>query len=79
MLPTYPRHAGRRAEEMGELEDAIGAVGLQSQMVQAARQITSLIAEADLGQHPGELPWTADRVLEALHSSGAFQVVETHS
>jgi 3-hydroxyisobutyrate dehydrogenase-like beta-hydroxyacid dehydrogenase len=82
MLPTYPRHAGRRAEEMGELEAAIAAVGLQSQMVRAARQVTHLMAEADLGQHPGELPWTADRVLEALRSSGAFRMqpaVETHS
>lgn len=82
MLPTYPRHAGRRAEELGELEDAMGAVGLQAEMVRAARQVTHLMAEANLRQHPGDLPWTADRVLEALHSSGAFQVqhaVETHS
>ncbi len=67
---------------MGELDDAIVAVGLRSEMVRAAREVTRLMAEADLGPHLGELPWTADRVLELLHSSGAFQVqqaVETHS
>jgi 3-hydroxyisobutyrate dehydrogenase-like beta-hydroxyacid dehydrogenase len=74
MLPTYPRHARRRAEEMAELEDAMLTFGLRPEMVHAARQVTKAMAEAGLEQPQGAPPWTAGRVLEALYASGALQI-----
>jgi 3-hydroxyisobutyrate dehydrogenase-like beta-hydroxyacid dehydrogenase len=69
MLPTYPRHAGRRAEEMGELEDAMRSLGLRADMVSAARRVTRAMAEAGLPLTQR----TADGVLEALHAAGALR------
>jgi 3-hydroxyisobutyrate dehydrogenase-like beta-hydroxyacid dehydrogenase len=74
MLPTYPRHALRRADEMGELEDAMLSLGLRPDMVHAARQVTTAMAEAGLEQPEGAPPWTTGRFLEALYASGALQI-----
>jgi 3-hydroxyisobutyrate dehydrogenase-like beta-hydroxyacid dehydrogenase len=71
MLPSYPRHARRRAEEMKELEDAMLALGLQPNMVHAAAQVTRAIADAHLKE--GTAKWTADGVLEALQHCGALR------
>ena len=38
LLPSYPTHAGRRAEELGELETAISAAGGQPLMASATRR-----------------------------------------
>ena len=72
MLPTYPQHAGRRAEELGELEHAMAAMGVCSEMVRAAKRNTEAIAAAKLGQVNGGSKWMPDAVLAALHASGAF-------
>jgi 3-hydroxyisobutyrate dehydrogenase-like beta-hydroxyacid dehydrogenase len=66
MLPTYPRHAGRRVEELREIEQTQRALGLEPLMVRAARQVTEAMAEADLDE-PAALPWTTERVVEELH------------
>jgi 3-hydroxyisobutyrate dehydrogenase-like beta-hydroxyacid dehydrogenase len=73
MLPTYPQHARRRAQEMAELEEAMLGLGLQPDMVRAAWQVTAAMARTDWQQPAGAPPWTADRVLEALHAGGALQ------
>jgi 3-hydroxyisobutyrate dehydrogenase-like beta-hydroxyacid dehydrogenase len=74
MLPTYPRHGGRRAEEMGELVDTMHTLGLQANMVNAARQVTQAMADAGLEQPQGRPPWTAGRVLEALYANEALHL-----
>jgi len=74
MLPTYPRHARRRAEEMEELEDAMRLLGLKPSMARAAGQVIRAMAEAHLEQSLEASPWTAERVLEALHASGALRM-----
>jgi 3-hydroxyisobutyrate dehydrogenase-like beta-hydroxyacid dehydrogenase len=73
MLPTYPRHAGRRAEEMAELESFMLGLGLRPDMVRAAGQVTRAVAEAGLGDGA----WTAEGVLEALHARGALRAPGT--
>ena len=44
MLPTYPRHAGRRATEMSELESTAAAAGLEPVMIAAVRQAHEALA-----------------------------------
>ncbi len=72
MVPTYPQHAGRRAEEMAELAEAIAALGLRADMVAATAAVTRAIADAGL-ERQQTVPWTTDSVLEALHNSGALR------
>jgi 3-hydroxyisobutyrate dehydrogenase-like beta-hydroxyacid dehydrogenase len=46
LLPTYPVHAGRRAEEMAELELTVSAAGLEPTMATAARSVFERAARA---------------------------------
>lgn len=48
MLPTYPRHAGRRAQEMGELGGMLRELGLRPGMTAEARGVIAAVADADL-------------------------------
>jgi 3-hydroxyisobutyrate dehydrogenase-like beta-hydroxyacid dehydrogenase len=64
LLPTYPRHAARREEEMAELERAMKALGLRPALVRGARVVIGAIADAALEAGPGE--WTAAGVIEEL-------------
>jgi 3-hydroxyisobutyrate dehydrogenase-like beta-hydroxyacid dehydrogenase len=50
MLPTYPQHAARRAEELGEVEQTLTALGLQPCLVPAARELTARLASLELAQ-----------------------------
>ncbi len=68
MLPTYPRHAGRRAQEMGELEDAMLALDLQPNMVRAAKDVTRAVAQAGLAGAA-----TAEQVVAEIHASKALR------
>jgi 3-hydroxyisobutyrate dehydrogenase-like beta-hydroxyacid dehydrogenase len=49
MLPTYPRHAGRRATEMSELESTAAAAGGEPVVIAAVRQVHDTLA----GRWPG--------------------------
>jgi len=53
MLPTYPRHAARRSEELKEVEQTMIALGLQPCMVHGARRITTELSRADLKPNCG--------------------------
>jgi 3-hydroxyisobutyrate dehydrogenase-like beta-hydroxyacid dehydrogenase len=72
MLPSYPRHARRRAEEMKELNEAIQRLGLRPDMVRAAEQVTRATAEVDWEKRKVARDWTTESVLEVLHDSGLF-------
>jgi hypothetical protein len=50
MLPTYPRHAARRCEEMQEVEKTMLRNGLTPQITHAVRELTCDLAS---------VPWTA--------------------
>jgi hypothetical protein len=44
MLPTYPRHAGRRATEMSELESTAAAAGLDPVVIAAVKEMHEVFA-----------------------------------
>ena len=51
MLPTYPRHAVRRADEMSELEQTLRDLGLEPEVVAGVRRWTARLAETHLHQY----------------------------
>jgi 3-hydroxyisobutyrate dehydrogenase-like beta-hydroxyacid dehydrogenase len=46
MLPTYARHAGRRATEMNELEDTARAAGIEPCVIEAVRRLHEALTES---------------------------------
>lgn len=51
ILPTYPRHAARRAEEISELETTIRGLGLEPQLVPGMLRLTTHLARSDLHRY----------------------------
>lgn len=47
-LPTYPRHAARRVEEVSNLETTIRSLGLEPHMASATRRVIERLANSDL-------------------------------
>ena len=72
LAPTYPQHAARRAEEMGELEQAAASLGLAPHMAAAARRVIGAVAASGWAGPPSA-GWTTAGVLEELHRRGAFR------
>lgn len=73
-LPTYPRHAGRRVEELYEMETTLHELGLKPQMAPAMRRLIERLAESDLHQYAAGIDdglFDLDDVIEliALHST----------
>jgi 3-hydroxyisobutyrate dehydrogenase-like beta-hydroxyacid dehydrogenase len=77
MLPSYPRHGRRRAEEMRELVHTMREMGVQPSISQGAEQVIQALADAQLKLGPGVSAWTADRVVEAVHACGALRPPKT--
>lgn len=50
-LPTYPRHAARRKDELHELETTMRSLGVKPQLVAAARRSIDRLAESDLREY----------------------------
>jgi 3-hydroxyisobutyrate dehydrogenase-like beta-hydroxyacid dehydrogenase len=50
LLPTYPRHAGRRAEEAAEVEQFLQSVGLRPCLTRGTREVTEELARAALDE-----------------------------
>lgn len=63
ILPTYPQHATRRAEEMREVERMQEHFDLQPHMAMAAREVIAVMGEAGL---PGGAGWTTPAVIQEL-------------
>lgn len=63
MLPTYEDHAGRRADEMAELEDTLRGLGSPSAMVAGARALHQRLSEID----PPDLnEWTPEAAFTSI-------------
>jgi 3-hydroxyisobutyrate dehydrogenase-like beta-hydroxyacid dehydrogenase len=65
MLPTYPRHAGRRATEMHELEETALSVGQEPCMFAAIHRLLAELAEVPFDGATDE-NWTVASVLDHL-------------
>jgi len=50
VLPTYPQHAGRRAEEMQEVEQAMSDLGLHAGVVGEAKRLFAALADSTLAE-----------------------------
>jgi 3-hydroxyisobutyrate dehydrogenase-like beta-hydroxyacid dehydrogenase len=70
MLPTYARHAGRRAAEMGELEQTALAAGLEPCVLAAVARLHEMLARLDFGPpvEPGDSAVTS--MIERLAAEG---------
>jgi 3-hydroxyisobutyrate dehydrogenase-like beta-hydroxyacid dehydrogenase len=67
MLPTYARHAGRRATEMAELEQTVRASGVEPCVVAAVRALHDALAALPPGVLAnGNGQGTDDRFIETL-------------
>jgi 3-hydroxyisobutyrate dehydrogenase-like beta-hydroxyacid dehydrogenase len=66
ILPTYPQHAARRADEMGELEQMMSALGLTPRMVGGAHRVIDALAQHDWKANPRKR--TVAEIIEEVHS-----------
>jgi hypothetical protein len=64
-LPTYPRHAARRGQEMAEVEKTLAGLGLCSTVVPGVRELTAALAERWPAED-GERAWGVTEVIEEL-------------
>jgi 3-hydroxyisobutyrate dehydrogenase-like beta-hydroxyacid dehydrogenase len=77
MLPSYPRHGRRRAEEMHELVQTMRQTGVEPNMARGAEQVLQSVANAHLKLGAGVNAWTAEQVVEAVHACGALGTSKT--
>lgn len=63
MLPTYAKHAGRRAEEMGELDATARSSGLESSVIEAVGQLHEMLAEMQFERPPEAGGWTVESLV----------------
>jgi 3-hydroxyisobutyrate dehydrogenase-like beta-hydroxyacid dehydrogenase len=66
MLPTYGRHAGRRATEMAELEQTVRTAGLEPCVVAAVRHLHDALAARFAGATGDAPSMGADSSIETL-------------
>jgi len=50
VLPTYPQHAGRRTDEMHEVECALSSLGIRPGVVSEAKRLFAALAESTLAE-----------------------------
>ncbi len=72
MLPTYARHAGRRAVEMRELEETARGAGVEPCVIEAVRELHEMLAGASFKD--GALP-DLTALIETLDREQLLSVV----
>lgn len=76
LVPTYPLHAARRADEMGELAEMLEHFGFSSAMARGTQHTLAAVGQLQLAERfpeQGEHGWTMRTVLEALASEEALK------
>lgn len=76
MLPTYPQHAGRRSEELREVEETMLMSGSIPQIVSAVREATSSLAEINWSKEHESPQWTTAEVIRHIHKENTLQASE---
>jgi 3-hydroxyisobutyrate dehydrogenase-like beta-hydroxyacid dehydrogenase len=79
MVPTYPQHAGRRCEELREVEETMLISGLTPRILCAVREVTSALASADWTDKRDTQQWTIAEIIRQIQRQGSLQVSESHS
>jgi len=76
LVPTYPVHAARRANEMGELAEMLEHFGFSSALARGTQHTLAAVGQLKLAARfpeRGEHGWTMRAVLEALASERALR------
>ncbi len=76
LVPTYPFHAARRAEEMRELAETLEHLRSSAVMARGTQQTLAEISQLNLTDRfpeHGEHGWTLRQVIEALGHCGALK------
>jgi len=76
LVPTYPMHAARRADEMGELTETLEHYGFSSVMARGTQQTLAATGRLRLAERfpeRGEHGWTMREVIEVLAQEGVLK------
>jgi 3-hydroxyisobutyrate dehydrogenase-like beta-hydroxyacid dehydrogenase len=68
MLPTYPQHAGRRCEELREVEETMLMSGLTPRILPAVREVTSVLADVGWSNNHDAQQWTIAEIIRQIHN-----------
>jgi 3-hydroxyisobutyrate dehydrogenase-like beta-hydroxyacid dehydrogenase len=79
MLPTYPQHAGRRCEELWQVEETMLMSGLTPRILRAVREVTSALASVDWPDKHDTQQWTIAEIITQIQRQGTLQASESHS
>lgn len=80
LVPTYPMHAARRADEMAELAETLEHYGFSSVMARGTQDTLAAVGRLRLAERfpeRGEHGWTMREVLDTLASEGALKKLRT--
>jgi 3-hydroxyisobutyrate dehydrogenase-like beta-hydroxyacid dehydrogenase len=68
LLPTYPQHAARRADEVREVEQTMRSLSLDPHLLTEVRRMIGALGEMDLAssRYPDDPDWTIAEVIEAV-------------
>ncbi len=72
MAPTYPRHVGRRIEELMDVERTISQQGLRPGAPAETRRFLEEMALARLPSGSGPERWSLENLIEALAAAGVL-------
>jgi 3-hydroxyisobutyrate dehydrogenase-like beta-hydroxyacid dehydrogenase len=76
LVPTYPMHAARRADEMAELAETLEHFGFSSAMARGTQNTLAAVGQLRLAERfpeRGEHGWTMRDVLDMLAHEGALK------
>lgn len=76
LVPTYPLHSARRADEMAELAEMLEHYGFSSVMARGTQTTLAAVGKLKLAErYPdrGEQDWTMREVIEAIARDGALK------
>jgi 3-hydroxyisobutyrate dehydrogenase-like beta-hydroxyacid dehydrogenase len=76
LVPTYPMHSARRADEMAELAEMLEHFGFSSVMARGTQETLAAVGRLKLAErYPerGEHDWTMRDVIEAIARDGALR------
>jgi 3-hydroxyisobutyrate dehydrogenase-like beta-hydroxyacid dehydrogenase len=79
LVPTYPMHAARRADEIGELAETLEHFGFSSVMARGTQQTLAAVGRLKLAERfpeRGEHGWTMREVIEVLAQERALKKIE---
>ncbi|MBI3302743.1 MAG: NAD(P)-dependent oxidoreductase [Deltaproteobacteria bacterium] len=76
LVPTYPMHAARRADEMGELAETLEHFGFSSAMARGTQHTLAAVGRLKLAERfpeKGEHGWTMREVIDVLAQEGVLR------